>query len=322
MQEGPEFRHLIAFVAVAEECNFGKAAQRLHITQPALSSQIKQLEDWLGTSLFRRVPYGAELTETGRNFLLFARRILHMRQHALKAASRKHSEGDWPLRLGYSPFVDHRLVQEAIVGYQELVPDGQIDSLSDCTAKLLEMMSDGRLDASIVTLPIPSGRLFEHHICEDRVALCMRRDDPFASAAEVPKEAIAKHLRILFSRDSHPDLYDQVLRKFAKAGIALHPTVSYSAPGEIQFLIKTVRCFGLVRECTSLDPDLISRPIPGVDLRYRTALISHLDQQRPVFPMLAYRMAQKCAAERKMATRKLPHSVHSSQDHLPFEEAG
>ncbi|HTV09919.1 MAG TPA: LysR substrate-binding domain-containing protein [Candidatus Aquilonibacter sp.] len=245
-----------------------------------------------------------------------------MRQHALKAASRKHSEGDWPLRLGYSPFVDHRLVQEAIVGYQELVPDGQIDSLSDCTAKLLEMMSDGRLDASIVTLPIPSGRLFEHHICEDRVALCMRGDDPFASAAEVPKEAIAKHLRILFSRDSHPDLYDQVLRKFAKAGIALHPTVSYSAPGEIQFLIKTVRCFGLVRECTSLDPDLISRPIPGVDLRYRTALISHLDQQRPVFPMLAYRMAQKCAAERKMATRKLPHSVHSSQDHLPFEEAG
>jgi DNA-binding transcriptional LysR family regulator len=201
MQEGPEFRHLIAFVAVAEECNFGKAAQRLHITQPALSSQIKQLEDWLGTSLFRRVPYGAELTETGRNFLLFARRILHMRQHALKAASRKHSEGDWPLRLGYSPFVDHRLVQEAIVGYQELVPDGQIDSLSDCTAKLLEMMSDGRLDASIVTLPIPSGRLFEHHICEDRVALCMRRDDPFASAVEVPKEAIAKHLRILFSRD-------------------------------------------------------------------------------------------------------------------------
>jgi hypothetical protein len=54
----------------------------------------------------------------------------------------------------------------------------------------------------------------------------------------------------------------------------------------------------------------------------KSEMLSHLDQQRPVFPMLAYRMAQRYAAEKKMAPRKVPHSVHSDQDQLPFEEAG
>jgi DNA-binding transcriptional LysR family regulator len=322
MQEGPEFRHLTAFVTVAEECNFGKAAQRLHITQPALSSQIKQLESWLGASLFKRVPYGAELTETGRNFLLYARRILHMRQHALKAASRKHSEEEWPLHLGYSPFVNHKLIEEALLGYHEIVPEGHISSLSDCTAKLTGMMEDGRLDAAIVTLPISAKGLFEHRICEEKVLLCLRRDDPFASAKEIPKEAIAARLRILFSRDYHPALYDEVLRKFKTAGIELRPTETYSAPAEMQFLVKTLHCFGLVREQVPLDPELTVRLIPGMDLRYRTALICHCDQQRPVFPMLAYRMAQRCAGERRMASRKSPGHAHIGQEQLPFEKAG
>lgn len=322
MQEGPEFRHLIAFVTVAEECNFGKAAQRLHLTQPALSHQIKQLEDWLGSNLFKRVPHGAELTATGRNFLVYSRRILHMRNHAMKAASRKHSEQEWPLRLGYSPFVNHKVVEEALRGYHEIIPEGHISSLSDCTAKLVEMIEDGRLDSAIVTLPVSTTGLFEHRICEEKVLLCLRRDDPFASAKEIPKHAIAEQLRILFSRDYHPDLHDEILRRFKRAGIELHPTETYSAPAEMQFLVRTLRCFGLTRENVALDTEPTVRPIPGVDLRYATALICDPDQQRPVFPMLAYRMAHRCALEKSAASRKPPAPSHEKQTRLPFEKAG
>lgn len=82
-----------------------------------------------------------------------------MRHHAVRAVSRKYSEAEWPLRLGYSPFVNDVLIQEALAGYREIVPEGHIHSPSDCTAKLTEMLADGRLDAAIVTLPISGTRV-------------------------------------------------------------------------------------------------------------------------------------------------------------------
>jgi DNA-binding transcriptional LysR family regulator len=309
MQEGPEFRHLMAFVTVAEECSFGKAAQRLHITQPALSGQIKQLEGWLGTRLFNRLPHGAELTQTGRNFLLYARRLLGMWQHAMNAASRQHGEAEWPLRLGYSPFISHEVIREALVAYREIVPEGHIHSSSDCTAKLMEMLTDGRIDAALVTLPVPTEGLFMHRVCEDRLLVCLRRDDPFAKEPEIPKAAITDRLVAFFNRDYHPALHDRLLRQFKKAGIALHPTETYSARAEMQFLVKTQRCFGIVREHIPLDPELTALPIAGVDLRVGTALVCHRDQQRPVFPMLAYRMAQRCANQERSIQRRPPGTV-------------
>lgn len=306
MQDGPEFRHLVAFVTVAEECNFGKASQRLHVTQPALSTQIKQLESWLGAHVFKRVPYGAELTERGRSFLPYARRLLLMRHHALSAVSRKYSDAEWPLRLGYSLFANHELVQEALRGYQEIVPEGQLNLPSDCTAKLVEMMVDGRLDAAIVTLPTPMSGVFQYRICEERFLVCLRRDDPLAAAAEIPQAVIAERLRILFHRDIHPALYDYLFRRFKRAGIELQPTESYSAPTEMQFLVKTRGWFGLTREHTRLDPELAVRPIAGIDLRIATALIGYREQERPLFPMLASRMTERWMRGDSIARHKLP----------------
>jgi DNA-binding transcriptional LysR family regulator len=322
MQDGPEFRHLLAFVTVAEECHFGKAALRLHLTQPALSTQIKQLESWLGEHLFRRVPHGAELTEKGRNFLVYARRILHMRQHALKATSRRHSEAEWPLRVGYSPFIDREIIYEALTGYQEIVPEGEIYSSSDNTAKLLEMMSDGRLDAAIVTLPVLGNEIFEHRICTDRLLLCMRRDDPLAKFTEVPRQEIARRLHLLFHRDHHPPLHDMILRRFKRAGIELRPTETYSAPAEVQFLVRTRRSLGLVRDRAILDPELTVRPMMGIEIRVGTAFVCHKDQQRPAFPMLAYRMAQTRRGTGKVVLKKSPSSVSLDIQPIPIKRMG
>lgn len=320
MEAGPEFRHLVAFVTIAEEHSFGKAALRLHITQPALSAQIKQLERWLGVTLFKRVPHGAELTQKGRNFLLYARRLLRMWHHAMKATSRKHSEAEWPLRLGYSSFISHELINEALVAYREIVPEGHLNSSSDCTARLMEMLTDGRIDAALVTFPVPTEAMFIHRICEDRLLICLRRDDPFAHLSEIPKAAIAERLQVFFNRDNHPALYDRLLRQFKKAGIELHPTETYSARSEMQFLIKTQRCFGIVREHIPLDPELIARPIAGVDLSVTTALVCYREQERPVFPMLAYRMAQQCAKKERSFLRKPPGSVHPQREQMNVDK--
>lgn len=314
MNDGPDFRHLVAFVAVAEECNFGKASQRIHITQPALSAQIKQLENWLGAKLFRRVPRGAELTEPGRNFLVYARRLLHLRQHAVRAASRKHSPADWPLRLGFSPFANRDLVREALVGYHEMLPEGQLSSASDSTARLLEMLSDGRLDAAIVTGPVNGRALCEHRLCEDRILLCLPDDSPFASASEVPKKAVAENLRVLFDRDHHPALHDRIMRKLKRAGIDIRPTETYSAPAEMQFLVKARKCFGLVREEVPLEHGLLAKPIEGLDLRVSTLLICNRDQQQPIVPMLAYRITRHRLMTGSLGIRK---PARRQPDHNP-----
>ncbi len=247
MEQGPDFRHYESFVGVAEECSFRKAAEKLHITQPALSGHIKVLEEWLGQDVFRRGPSGSELTEAGRNLLVFARYILHLRNHAKKVSSRKHLAVDWPLRLGYSPFINHMLIEEALTGYNEIVPDGQINSSSDCTGHLIEMLEDGRLDAAIVTLPIYETSLVQQVICKDRVLICLRKDDPFASGSQIPKSAIADRLRIMFERSYHPLLHDEILKSFKKVGITLNPTESFSAPSEMQFLVQQRGSFGLGR---------------------------------------------------------------------------
>jgi DNA-binding transcriptional LysR family regulator len=304
-------------VTIAEECSFGKAAERLHTTQPAVSGHMKHLEEGLRERLFKRVPHGAELTEAGRNFLPFARHILHLRTHAVKATSRRHAEGDLPLRLGYSPFMNHDLMAEALKAYKEIVPEGRVNSSSDCTAQLIEMLHDGRLDAAIVTLPRRDSDFSEHFVCEEKVLICLRQDDPAAAFAEIPKEVVAKHLKIMFNRAYHPELHDVILKTFKKAGIVLKPTETFSAPHDMQFLVKTRGCFGLIRAGIPMDGELTTRPIEGVDFRINTALVCHKEQKRPVLPMLAYRMSQLCQHRAKPGPpKKLAGSIKAASERL------
>ena len=167
--EGPEFRHLVSFVAVAEECSFSGAAKRIRVAQPSLSAQIKLIEEGMGANLFVRSQTGTSLTVSGRQFLVFARLMLQMRAHSVRATTSDKCGTASPLRFGYSPFADHMIVEEARTGYQELVPGGEIETSSECSAELTTMVAAGRLDAAIVTLPLTEKGLFTHPIHEERI---------------------------------------------------------------------------------------------------------------------------------------------------------
>jgi len=307
MYEGLEFRHLVSFVAVAEECSFVKAAERLNISQPSLSTQIKQLEGGMGAQLLIRRHGGVSLTPPGRRFLIVARQILEMKVHAVREATSDKTGTLWPLRFGYSPFADHRLVEEAHAGYLDLVPGGHIQTSSDCSAELTAMVADGRLDAAIVTLPLAETDLYVYPICKERILVCLRRDDPLAEADTLPQSVIESRLRILFARVHQPLLYDSLRRKFAKCGINLRPLEFISAPAEMQYLVKRGKGFSLATESTELCPELTLRGIAGIQLTVTTAFICHGAQVRPVLPMLAYRLEKLSSVSAEMDGRKRPN---------------
>jgi hypothetical protein len=116
-----------------------------------------------------------------------------------------------------------------------------------------------------VTLPLAEKGLFAHPIREERVLVCLRADDPLASAATLPQDVIASRLCILFARVHQPALYDQFERTFAEAGIVLSPSEFVSAPAEMQYLVKRGKRFSLVQESTVLDSELTMRSITGIN---------------------------------------------------------
>ena len=313
MIEGPEFRHFVSFIAAAETCNFGKAADRLGMAQSNLSLQIKQLESWVGEPLFQRLPTGTPMTEAGRHFQVVARQMIHMLEHAKHNTARRLNE--WPLRFGFSQFARHELVDEAIAGYTEIVPGGKVQASSDCTGHLMQMLEDGRLEAAIVTLPIGESDLFMQKVCEDKLLICLRRDDPLAKLEAIPKAQLSERLQVMFHRDYHPIFYDRLLARFRRAGVRLKPTETYSAPSEMQYIVKTRGCLGLIREHAPLDPELTMRPIEGLSLKITTAVVSHADQQRPAIPVLAYRIAQRCSKreDQQKPVKKSAQSVKFDQ---------
>lgn len=307
MYDGLEFRHLRYFVAIAEECNISRAAERLHISQPSLSSQIRQLEDGIGAPLFVRGHAGTSLTPAGHTFLSHARQMLRMRDRAVENAFSVHNGAEMPFRFGYCPFVNHELVHEAIRGYRELTPHGAIEPSSECSGPLSTMVAEGRLDAALVSYPIAEqDRLFVQLVCSEEMLVCLRADDPLARKTHISGPEIQKRLKIFIRRDHHPLLYDELMRRFAKAGIQLEPSDFVSAMSEMQFLVKEKIGFGLIQEKVPLDAELTTRRMEGLSLRIKTAFVCYPGQKRPVFPLLAYRLARLCTVTGRMPGHKRP----------------
>jgi DNA-binding transcriptional LysR family regulator len=187
--------------------------------------------------------------------------------------------------------MNHNLLVKTLNVYREIVPDGRVISTSDSTAELVNMLHDGRLDAAIVPLPVTVPELSQSVLAEDEVMICLRKDDPMASLAAIPKESVEERLSIMFSRHSHPELFDHIFKRFARSAIHICPTESYSAPSEMQFLVKHHGYFGLECKGIPLDPELTMRPIKGLRFCLETALVYRNEWHMRMLSILAYRMA-------------------------------
>src|SRR5439155_27046540 len=154
--KGMELRHLRYFVAVASELHFARAAQRLFISQPTLSQQIRSLEAELGLKLLERDRRGVRLTSEGAAFLAEARAVVQQADHAT-AVARALAEGSTGhLRLSYVVTVPGGLPERVVREYERRFPGVELTSDSGTTASNVERLRSGELDVAFVLTPIES----------------------------------------------------------------------------------------------------------------------------------------------------------------------
>jgi DNA-binding transcriptional LysR family regulator len=258
-----ELRQLRYFVTVAEELHFGKAAQRLHMTQPPLSQAIAQLEEMLGAPLFDRNRRGVALTPAGGALLPEARRLLAQAQE-LPALVRRAASGETGrLALAFVSSADYSVLPPFLRAYRAAYPQVQI-ALQEATSDLqLEDLMHGRIDAGLLIPPLPDRAkpeldylpvLKEPLVLAAPLGLITRRGK--VALKDLPALPL-----IIFPRAISPGLYDAILSVFRAAGLT--PAIGQEAI-QMQTIVSLVSAgMGI-----ALVPQSVSNLMrPGVEYR-------------------------------------------------------
>jgi LysR family transcriptional regulator, benzoate and cis,cis-muconate-responsive activator of ben and cat genes len=218
-----ELRHLRYFVAVAEELNFSRAAERLHMAQPPLSVAIRQLEQELDTQLFTRTTHDVRLTDAGRVFLDGARATLAELDRSVAEARRASSGELGQLRVAFSwgaRFVTLPALGQA---FRAGHPDVELLTEEMWNARMPDALRSGQIDLAVSLCPEVSGELAYETIRSEKVVALVPERHPRARDGEVALGALADDAFVLFPREFAPRLYEALVGICRRAGF--EPTI-------------------------------------------------------------------------------------------------
>lgn len=195
-------RQLEYAVAVADTLGFHRAAQRCHVSQPALSAQIQQLESALGSALFERDRRGVLLTEAGADLVARARAVLLAVDELLAAASTHVDPYAKTLRVGVIPTIAPYLLPEITPVLSRRFPGLKLIFREEKTEALVEALTRGELDAGLVALQADLGDLETASIGKDPFMLAVPREHRLAARKRVPVRELDRETVLLLD-DGH-----------------------------------------------------------------------------------------------------------------------
>ncbi|EOZ4774490.1 LysR substrate-binding domain-containing protein [Pseudomonas aeruginosa] len=218
-----ELRRLRYFIAVAEELHFGRAAERLGISQPPLSQQIQALEEEIGARLFERTNRRVELTDAGRLFLDESRQVLAQVDKAVLLARRAHLGELGELKIGFTssaPFTS--TIPSSIHAFRKAYPDVHLDLQEMSSRQVLKALLEESLQVGVIRpLALPDAVHWVELFREPLVAV-LRADHPLAAGSEdgLAIAALAEEPFVFFPRSYGTGLYDQVIALTRQAGFS------------------------------------------------------------------------------------------------------
>jgi DNA-binding transcriptional LysR family regulator len=213
-----ELRHLRYFLVVAEELHFGRAAARLHITQPPLSQQIRQLEDELGVPLFQRTKRRVQLTDAGRAFQEAAQQMLDHAEQAVRTAQRAHRGEIGPLTIGFVGSAIAGLFSEILLAFRTRFPEVELTLQELTTAQVVLALRERRIDVGILHPPIGEEPFAFETICREPLVVVLPKTHPLATKRCIPLHALAHETIVLVPRDLGPGVEDDLVEFCQRAG--------------------------------------------------------------------------------------------------------
>lgn len=252
-------RRMEYFVAVADELSFGRAADRLHVTQPVLSRQIAVLERELGVALFHRSSRGTSLTQAGEAILADAQALLRSAS-AIQRRARQAAGETQRFVVGFMPGL---LATPILQGLRASFPGLGLDSVRMTWDDQVETVLDGRVDLGLVRLPVPARGLTVQRLFRERRLAVLPRSHPLAEQGSLDVEDLAA-VELLQSPDAVPEWRDARLRR------GLPVTTSTAYPRDVEVKLERVALglgVAVLPDSTAhfyARPDLVVREVSGL----------------------------------------------------------
>ncbi|MGW1412417.1 LysR family transcriptional regulator [Streptomyces sp. NPDC002403] len=275
-----ELRHLSAFVAVAEELHFGRAAKRLQMAQPPLSQQIRRLEKELGVQLFERNTRSVRLTSAGESFLQPVRTVLDDLDAAVRAA-RAAGRGEYGrVTLGFAGASSHETLPLLTRAVRAAHPALELVMRGQTYANVaLDRVADGSLDLGFVRLPVTRPGVAYRVVDEEELVCALPFDHPLARLESVPVGVLAEEHFVSFPVNTGSTVRDAMVGACEAAGF--NPRVVQEAPDSYTILALVAAGVGVTLTVTSVQHiqqnGLVYRPLAGPPIRLQAALAWRAD---------------------------------------------
>lgn len=222
-----ELRQLRHFVFLAEEMHFGRAAARLFITQPALSTSVMRLEEEMKIRLFERDSKTVALTLVGRLMLARAKEIVSLTDKLEQFSHAVAAGGAGVVEVGFTGTLLFRGLAPILKNFRDTFPQIEL-SVRELTSQVqIDMLRTGRLDAAFVSSPVPPAGLSSFVLFEERFVACLPEGHPLAGKSQIDLRQLQDAEFVMLSRDASPAYYDHIVAMCAATGF--QPNVSIVA---------------------------------------------------------------------------------------------
>ncbi len=214
-----ELRHLRYFIAVAEQLHFRHAAELVHVAQPALSQQIRQLEEEIGVTLFERSHHKVRLTPAGKAFYENAQRILKQADRAMADARRVEFGDAGTIRIGFVSTAAIRVLPDAMKKLQRQVPSAEVELNELAPGEQIDGLYREQLDIGFVHAKLSQDVLNTVVVARDRLIVAVPGSCKLADCLRVNLKDLASWTAIMPAGHSSSGFYEQVRMAYQMAGV-------------------------------------------------------------------------------------------------------
>jgi DNA-binding transcriptional LysR family regulator len=272
-----DLQGLRAFVEIADTASFSLAAERLHLTQPAVSKRLAALEQQLGRRLFDRIGRRVELTEAGRQLLPRARHILREVADSERALRDLEGEVRGRLAIGTSHHIGLHRLPPVLRDFARRHPAVALEIEFMDSEKAHEAVQQGTLELAVITLAPPGSapRLESRQVWADPLSVMVARDHPLAGVTTLDIHTLARHPAVLPGAGTYTGRILQAL--FAAHGAALSVSMSTNYLETLRMLAAIGLGWSVLPD-TMLTPELVRLPLAGAPMERQLGYVFHRER--------------------------------------------